>query len=103
MKLFGLIVSLAALTGCAVLYPPRPAMGTWAAVQWLPPGTDVVMKRLGWILLVALNGCAPHHVPKPSVPEPVSTTGRRSWRSRAGPLSSSRRTPVTFAADMSGR
>jgi hypothetical protein len=32
------------------------------------------MKRVGWILLlVALNGCATHHVPKPSLPEPAST------------------------------
>ena len=32
------------------------------------------MKRLSWIvLLVALNGCATHHVPKPAVPDPVPT------------------------------
>lgn len=32
------------------------------------------MKRLGWmLLLIALNACATHHVPKPSAPEPAST------------------------------
>jgi hypothetical protein len=47
MKPLGLALSLAALTGCAVLYPPRPAFGTWAAVQWLPPGTEVAVRVKG--------------------------------------------------------
>jgi hypothetical protein len=47
MTRLAMLCSFAALTGCAVFYPPRPAMGTWAAVQWLPPGTDVVVRVQG--------------------------------------------------------
>jgi hypothetical protein len=43
MKRLAVILSVAALGGCAVVHGTRPPMGSWAAVQWLTPGTDVVI------------------------------------------------------------
>src|SRR5262245_9991555 len=39
-----LMCSLILLTGCAVHYTPHQAINNWAAVQWLPSGTEVAVR-----------------------------------------------------------
>jgi hypothetical protein len=47
MKPAAWILVFAALGGCATVRPSRPPMGSWAAVEWLPPGTDVAVRVKG--------------------------------------------------------
>lgn len=43
MKAAAWVLACSALGGCAVWRTPHQPIGTWAAVQWLPAGTEVVV------------------------------------------------------------
>jgi len=54
-----LICSFAALTGCAAHRTPYPIVDSWAVVQHLPPGTEVVVRVPGVKHVGAVETVAP--------------------------------------------